>query len=200
MRTNPVVSALSLVSLVSVPVAGQSAHDHTSKYAGLETREIKSLSADDLQQLREGQGWGLSLVAELNGVPGPRHVLDMSQELGLDQEQVARLTEVFDRMKREAIPLGEALIRLERELDVYFAAGRGDRQELEAMLDAIGEVRSSLRFVHLAAHLETPAILTPQQIAAYVRLRGYDSDGPCAAVPPGHDPRMWRQHNGCPEG
>ena len=36
--------------------------------------------------------------------------------------------------------------------------------------------------------------ITRQQ---YNVLRGYDGVDPCAAVPPGHNPEMWRKHNGC---
>ena len=37
---------------------------------------------------------------------------------------------------------------------------------------AIGALQGSLRAVHLAAHLETRALLTPQQIVRYQHLRG----------------------------
>jgi hypothetical protein len=64
------------------------------------------------------------------------------------------------------------------------------------MLGAIEASRSKLRYIHLAAHLATPALLTEDQMARYVALRGY-GPAPCANVPAGHDPAMWREHNGC---
>jgi hypothetical protein len=57
--------------------------------------------------------------------------------------------------------------------------------------------RADLRFVHLSRHLETPGLLTPDQIARYAALRGYADGDRCADVPAGHDPAMWRRHNGC---
>ena len=42
-----------------------------------------------------------------------------------------------------------------------------------AMLGEIGKLRSELRFVHLATHLKTPALLSALQIEDYNRLRGY---------------------------
>jgi hypothetical protein len=68
---------------------------------------------------------------------------------------------------------------------------------LRAKIAEIEAVRGELRYVHLAAHLETPEILTPHQVATYNRLRGYGADDPCANPPAGHDAEMWRKHNNC---
>jgi uncharacterized membrane-anchored protein len=58
-------------------------HDHTSPYADLTNRRIKALSEEEIDGLRAGEGMGLALAAELNGLPGTRHVLDMGPMLGL---------------------------------------------------------------------------------------------------------------------
>ena len=50
-------------------------------YAGMHTRDIKALSPEQVADLREGRGMGASLPAELNGAPGPIHVLELSQQL-----------------------------------------------------------------------------------------------------------------------
>src|SRR5579872_6516636 len=68
-------------------------------YAGLQSREIKALSREEIAELRAGQGMGLALAAELNGYPGPRHVLDFANQLGLTDEQRMRILELFDAMK-----------------------------------------------------------------------------------------------------
>lgn len=194
MTTPPITWALALLAFQLPATPTQS---HRSKYAGMESREIKTLSAEDVEQLRAGHGWGLSLVAELNGVPGPRHVLDMKHELELDVQQVERIEAIYEQMKDEAIPLGTELIRLERELDEAFAHGTIGDAELRRLVAAIGNVRQELRYVHLSAHLKTPGVLSQQQIDTYSRLRGYGSSDPCSSVPPGHDPEMWRKHNRC---
>jgi Spy/CpxP family protein refolding chaperone len=167
-----------------------------SPYAGQETRRIKSLSEQDIDELRHGRGWGLAKVAELNGMPGPAHLLEMSQQIGLTPQQVAEIETLFRRMKASAMALGEELIALETDLNDAFARGDIRQGELAAKLDAIGAVQTRLRLTHLETHLATPKILTPEQIAAYNRLRGYAAN-PCATVPEGHDPAMWRKHNGC---
>jgi hypothetical protein len=50
---------------------------------------------------------------------------------------------------------------------------------------AIGELSGRLRSVHLAAHLETRAMLHPDQIALYQRLRGYGDPASAAHHHPG---------------
>lgn len=178
------------------------AADHASPYIGFEGRSIASLSPEDIDELLAGGGWGLALPAELNGLPGPRHVLDMVDELGLSDEQRMRTQAIFDSMKSEAVELGRRFVEREREVDAYFeriAAGKivGDPDRLKALVDSSGAARSTLRTVHLGAHLQMMDVLTPEQVEAYVRLRGYSADDPCANVPEGHDPAMWRTHNNC---
>ena len=51
-----------------------SKESYRSPYAGQENRQIKSLSANDIQELKRGGGWGLAKAAELNGLPGPAQV------------------------------------------------------------------------------------------------------------------------------
>jgi hypothetical protein len=46
-------------------------------YAGQDARDIKSLSAEDIAELRRGGGWGFAKSAELNGMPGPAHLLEL---------------------------------------------------------------------------------------------------------------------------
>ena len=57
-------------------------------YAGMQDREIKALSAEERAALLEGQGMGLALAAELNGYPGPVHVLELGDARG------ARIVEI----------------------------------------------------------------------------------------------------------
>src|ERR1043166_1905183 len=44
-----------------------------SPYAGQQSREIKSLSDQEIDGLKNARGLGLAKAAELNGYPGPRH-------------------------------------------------------------------------------------------------------------------------------
>lgn len=176
--------------------AEQSPDELTTPYAGLETRAIKSLSEADIAELERGGGWGLALVAELNGIPGPSHLLEMKERISLTDEQVKKITHQFEEMKASAIPVGQQLIRAEAELEQAFQSGEISETELRALLVNSEKARTELRFIHLSQHLTTPAILTQEQIAHYNSLRGYAEDH-CSAVPAGHDPDRYRKHHGC---
>lgn len=186
--------------LAAQPSLAQNHQHHApaaeSPYAGQETRAIKSLSDDDVAELRRGGGWGLAKAAELNGMPGPAHLLELKDEIPLSAEQVAKIDEIFATMQRDAIAEGALLIDAETRLETAFRDRAIDDVVLKALLAEIEGHRSRLRYIHLATHLSTPALLTDAQIARYNSLRGYGAD-PCAAVPAGHDPAMWRKHNGC---
>src|SRR5882672_3601843 len=80
-----------------------------SPYAGEQTRQIKALSEGEVAQLLNGHGMGLARAAELNSYPGPRHVLDLADELKLTPEQITELDHLFDTMKATALPLGREL-------------------------------------------------------------------------------------------
>jgi hypothetical protein len=92
-----------------------------SPYAGMQARDIKALSANDIEGLRAGRGMSMALPAELNGYPGPLHVLQHQEALGLSASQRAATQDLFDRMKQDAIAAGESYVRAERELDRLFA-------------------------------------------------------------------------------
>lgn len=142
-------------------------------YAGEERREIKSLSAEEVEQLLNGQGMGLAKAAELNHYPGPRHVLELAAELQLTPEQRAGTQASFERMRNDAVRLGRLIVERERALDAMFAKGEIDAGRLRAATSEIARLQGELRAAHLAAHLETRRLLSPQQVTKYDELRGY---------------------------
>lgn len=168
----------------------------SSPYAGQEKRSIKSLSDEDIAELQRGGGWGLAKAAEMNGVPGPAHLLEMKMEIGLDADQIGKLEAIFKDMQQKAIAEGKRLIEREKAMEDAFRAGPVSDEALKKLIADIEASRGALRYIHLSAHLTSPPLLTPRQIERYNQLRGYGGD-PCASVPAGHDPRMWRLHNGC---
>jgi hypothetical protein len=116
---------------------------------------------------------GLALAAELNGYPGPRHVLELADSLGLTPERRQAIQGIFDRMRAQAVRLGDALVGLEASLDSTFAERRVTAMDLQRRLARLAALRGELRYVHLAAHLEVTALLAPEEVKAYQRLRGY---------------------------
>lgn len=171
---------LSSIMIASPELTARGSGEHQSDYVGEESREIKTLSPEDVAELRNGEGWGLARAAELNGVPGPAHLLPMAEEIELTDRQVTEIEQIYSRMKSRAIRLGEELIELERRLNRQFAEGTVTEESLRATLDQIADVTAELRYVHLETHLSTPALLSEDQITRYGRLRGYDQESHAA--------------------
>jgi len=161
-----------VLSLASVSVASAQGAKHGG-YAGEERREIKSLSAEEVEGLLNGQGMGLAKAAELNHYPGPRHVLELAAELQLTPEQRTQTQAAFERMRGEAVRLGRRIVECERTLDAMFAKGDIDERRLHTETSEIAQLQGDLRAAHLAAHLEMRRILSPQQVKKYDELRGY---------------------------
>jgi len=145
----------------------------TSPYAGQEARDIKALSAQEVDDLRNARGMGLAKAAELNGYPGPAHALELGAQLGLSEDQTAALKAIHGRMAEAAKGIGAAIIDTERDLDRLFAERRIAPESLGRTTAAIGELQGRLRAVHLVAHLETRAALSEEQVRRYDALRGY---------------------------
>lgn len=154
-------------------------------YAGMQTRPLKALSDDQLADLKAGRGMGLALAGELNGYPGPKHVLELAEELNLTDAQRARTRQLFDAMTAEAIPLGQQLIAAETDLDRQFSGRTITQGGLTTATATIGATQGTLRATHLKYHLAMMDVLTPAQIARYGELRGYGG-----AAPSGHSPGM----------
>ena len=154
-------------------------HQHgQSPYAGLEGREIKALSEEQLQQLRNGEGMTLALPAELNQYPGPRHVLELAQELALSLKQQDQVRGIEQAMRAKAIALGTAIIEKERHLDQAFAKRLITDDALRELTREIARLQADLRYTHLSAHLDVRHVLTEQQILKYDELRGYRKASP----------------------
>jgi hypothetical protein len=147
----------------------------TSPYSGMEHRTIKALSDDQIADLRSGRGMGLALAAELNGYPGPSHVLELSEALQLTDDQHARTKALFDAMKAETIPVGERIITEETALDRLFADRSVTPAALETATGRIAAEQGALRAAHLRYHLEMMQNLSPTQVSRYAELRGYAS-------------------------
>lgn len=165
---------------VPAPATAQEAHQHERPYASLEGRAIKALSDEERRELLEGEGMGLALAAELNGYPGPKHVLELADSLALGADHRAAVEGVRERMRERAIELGRRIVEAESGLDSLFASGAPTASEVEERSEAIGRLRGRLRAVHLVAHLETRVLLTEAQVRRYAELRGYAG---------GHSPR-----------
>jgi len=163
------LAGLTIVAAAAYAVAEKS----PQPYAGLQGRAIKALSDEQVADLRAGRGMGLALSAELNGYPGPSHVLEHADALKLTDQQRLGIERLFETMKAEAVPVGRQLLAQEADLDREFADRTITAERLTAAIVAIGETQARLRATHLKYHLLTPAILTESQVRQYGELRGY---------------------------
>ncbi|NND45559.1 MAG: hypothetical protein HKN58_09565 [Xanthomonadales bacterium] len=144
-----------------------------SPYAGEQHRPIKALSAQRVEGLLAGAGLGYAKAAELNHYPGPRHVLELAEQLSLSESQVEQTRAIEARMSGRAREIGQQIVALETELDRAFANGNIGPDRLESLVSRIARLTGELRMAHLGAHLEQRAILTDKQVSLYDRLRGY---------------------------
>lgn len=76
-------------------------------------------------------------------------------------------------MKAEAIAAGDQLISPERELDKELVARSIAPESPARLTKDIGLGQGVVRAAHLRYHLETVAILSPDQVAKYNAARGY---------------------------
>lgn len=164
-----------LVLLAVAPLGAQEAL--TSPYREEQTSEIRGLSEKEIRELRDGLGMGLARAAELNGYPGPRHLLDAveAEQIHLTPEQLRTIRRLFDSMSAEAKRLGDTILREEQALEAAFRQGAITEPDLQRLVTRIGQFQAELRLVHLRTHLEARAILNEHQIQRYNQVRGYSS-------------------------
>ena len=167
-----------LLSLLLAPAAaaqhpGQHPGHAASPYVDEAGRAVKALSPQEVDDLLAGRGMGLARAAELNGYPGPKHVLELADSLALSPDQRAEAERLRAEVETEAQDLGAQVVEMERRLDALFAGGAATPEAVDRMTTHLGALRGRLRAVHLRAHVAMRAALTPEQATAYARLRGY---------------------------
>lgn len=166
---------LFLAALSSMVAAGK--HNH-QPYAGQQQRAIASLSPEDVDALHKGYGWGLAKPAELNGYPGPAHVLELAGKLALTTAQKDKIGAIYNDMKQQAQEVGKRYVASERRVDALFKEKTVTAAALQAALRDTESLRRQLREIHLKAHLTTTPLLSEHQRHLYNRLRGYAGHRP----------------------
>jgi Spy/CpxP family protein refolding chaperone len=174
----------------SVAAAAAAVSAQTSPYAGHQDRPIKALSTQDVNDLMTGQGLGLAKAAELNGYPGPVHVLEHAAALALSEQQRRATEALMQSHRSRARSLGAELVNAERTLDEAFARKAVDPALVARLTAEIGSKQAQLREEHLRTHLEQTALLSREQVLRYAELRGY------TAKPASHEkqPQHPRKH------
>jgi hypothetical protein len=167
------IAAGALSILATAAFAQHGGPTHVSPYAGQQVRDIKALSPSQTAELLAGKGMEQAKAAELNGYPGPMHVLELAGPLALSLAQTEASETLMASHKTEARNLGARLVQAERDLDVAFANKRIDAAQVETLTQHIGLLQAQLRASHLRTHLQQTELLTAPQVARYAELRGY---------------------------
>ncbi|MBI1882357.1 MAG: Spy/CpxP family protein refolding chaperone [Chloroflexi bacterium] len=144
-----------------------------SPYVAQLNSPVRGLSAQEVDDLLNGRGTGFARTAELNNYPGPRHVLDLQQELNLSPEQVTHIEGIFQQMRAEAKRIGQEIVQRESQFSTAFANQIITEAGLQAQTEALAQLYGRLRATHLQAHLQITLLLSAEQIAQYNSLRGY---------------------------
>src|SRR6266513_3223882 len=85
--------------VVIVASAASATAQTTSPYAGQKQRTIKAISDQEIGDLLEGRGMGLAKAAELNSYPGPLHVLQLAEQIGLSDAQRTATDSLYAKMR-----------------------------------------------------------------------------------------------------
>jgi Spy/CpxP family protein refolding chaperone len=163
-----------LVFLALAPVARAQTHEghgHAASEPAAAPTAPTALTDAEVAGLLDGGGLGMARPAEAHGYPGPLHVLELADALGLSPEQRAQTEAIRAAMLAEARALGAEVVEQERALDALFAQERATPALVDAVTAEIAALRGRLRAAHLRAHLTQRALLTPAQVEAYVQLR-----------------------------
>ena len=168
---------LTLALGCAAPLASAGSLQAPSPYAGEQNRQIKALAPDRIEGLLAGRGLGYARAAELNGIPGPMHVLELADALDLTPQQRQATQSLYDSVQVQARALGTELVEAEAALDALFRAEVPDADAIQAQVQAIGAIDARLRHTHLAAHLAQKPLLSAEQIHRYTQLRGYHDNG-----------------------
>ena len=168
----PRIVCLAALLLLAAPAAAQHHGSHGS-YAGQQQREIKALSEAETKQYLAGAGMGYARAAELNGSPGPMHVLELADKLELSVAQREATQKLMDSHKAEARAIGAKRVDSERRLDALFLAGKAEEASIREAVRAAALLDADYRLSHLETHLRMKALLSAEQVARYNALRGY---------------------------
>jgi len=159
--------------IAGLVAAGGAVHAQHQPYAGQQDRDIKGLSAKEIEQYRAGAGMGYAKAAELNHFPGPMHVLELADVLKLSPEQRTATKQLMDAHKAEARAIGVKLVEAERNLEALFRSGKVERGALAKAVGEAATLQGEYRLSHLETHRRMRGLLADAQVARYDELRGY---------------------------
>jgi Cu/Ag efflux protein CusF len=166
---------LGIVLFAAFAAQAQHQHGPAQPYRDDQSREIKALSAEDVAQYRAGAGMGFAKPAELNRFPGPMHVLEFADKLGLEERQRVAMQRLMHAHKAEARAIGSKLVAAEEALEALFRSGAVETPALSRAVREAGTLHAEYRLSHLETHRQARLLLTDAQVERYQVLRGYQT-------------------------
>jgi Spy/CpxP family protein refolding chaperone len=167
------LSATMVVTLAAAAGAQHAGHGAASGHApGVEGHRFAQGCAEEFDRgVAAGRGFGMAFAADQNGYPGPMHVLELRERLGLTPEQVTKAEALMRGMLDDARPRSARLLEAEARLRRLFADAVADEATVRAAAIEVERARSEVRFVHLLTHLRMRDLLTEPQRRLYHEAR-----------------------------
>lgn len=133
---------------------------------------LSGVSEQEKEALLKGGGLGAGMIAMMNGYPGPKHVLEMGDELELTDAQRESIGTIYGKVKAESVKYGTELVEKDEALAAMFTSGSVDTGDVEKLAREIGELQGRVRAEHLNAHVKTYDALTPAQREKLSSMQG----------------------------
>ena len=163
-RMGVAVATLVALALTAVTAWAQHAHD------GSPSRGHQAAQACETEfekVIGDGRGFGMAFAADQNGYPGPLHVLELQERLGLTADQATKVRALLHAMFAESKPKSARLLEAEARLRRLFADVTADDASVRAAVADVERARREVRLVHLLTHLKTRDLLTEGQRRIY---------------------------------
>ena len=157
--------------MLGVTTAGAQHAGHSAGAPHDGHRAAEACTTEFEQVIATGRGFGMAFAADQNGYPGPLHVLELRERLGLTADQVAKMETLMRDMFDQSRPKSARLLDAKAKLRRLFADGKADDGAVRTAVAEVERARSDVRLVHLLAHLRTRDLLFEQQRRAYHEAR-----------------------------
>src|SRR5213596_3233378 len=117
-----VIAAVGLAGLTVGTTVTRAQHAHGGAGGRAEGHLAAQACASEFEKVvGEGRGFGLAFAADQNGYPGPMHVLELQEPLGLTADQATKVRALLHAMFAESKPKSARLLEAEARLRRLFA-------------------------------------------------------------------------------
>jgi hypothetical protein len=125
-----------------------------------------TLTRSEIESSLFRHGSSPSGAADAAGIPSPRRALELTDELTLNADQVARLAVLDSLLEEDVLRYGAAVVVQERRLDSVFATGDPRDWIVRPIVREIGRLQTELRYAVLHAHMRVRELLSEEQLRA----------------------------------